>query len=278
LPLALIVLAWAGGAGAQQPPPDAVETAASAYLAFRADAAALAADKLEAPGAMEAALERLARHSPDQLSRGWIAYGALRAADSPAFKAGINSVVTRYGRTAVLDALAHDAAYPSRRRGYGEAIGLTLDSAVDSRTDARAAAKLFESAAGARTLRWTADISNEGRVSSLRALGTVRTAWPIAPLGAPPLRDAKLRLAPAYSTTARRMTTLAGMHLLSARGGWDKHIERLLDDKPTRECVVAERLQFLQCVSVVRDANEAASCIAEHALRGPGSCFGKIAR
>jgi hypothetical protein len=255
---------------------DPVTQAAAPYAAFRADIAALSQETFAKPGDLEAALERIGRYNADDLSRGWIAYGALSAAKSPAFAAGVSSVTTRYGRAAVLKALTRDPAYPSRRRGYGEAIGLTLDIAFADSSAASAAAAHIDAIA-AKPLAWANADTAETRAASLRALGAAPGA-PFAMAAAPtlPLHLARLRTAPGQTATPRRMASLAAMKLLDARGDWRASINAMLNDKPTRDCVRMQQLQLYQCVSVTHEAGEAAQCLSEHGMRGINSCMGAI--
>ena len=219
---ALLGLAAFLNAAAHAQEGDPILDAAEAYAAYRGDVAALGQVQIQTTADLDRALDRAAGHNRNALSRGWIAYGALTAARSPAFAAGIDSVVRRYGRTAVLRALTRDPFYPSRRRGYGEAIALVLSASAAEISSTQHAADGFESAA-ARPHLWAEAGSADDRAARLRTLGAAtfvsraETRESVLALAfAEP--DRTLRLAPTHAETARRMASLAAMRILNARG------------------------------------------------------------
>lgn len=271
---------WFGSADARAEEGDPVLDAAEAYIAFRIDAAALGGARIETLADLDSALDIAARHNSDALSRGWIAYGALSAARSPAFAAGVASVTRRYGRTAVLRALARDPSYPGRRRGYGEAVSLILAAADEVGRATRADADRFEAAATQPHL-WSDSGVPDERALRLRRLGAAgfvsraetREGLAALTFAAP---QGSMRLAPGHAATARRMASLAAMRILNARGDWIAHMRRMLGDEPTQGCIALEQLQFYQCVAVTHVAEEAASCLSRHALTGVSDCMSAL--
>lgn len=273
------LIALLGPAHAQEADP--ILDAAAAYAAFRIDVQALGETQIETADDLERALDRAAGHNSDALSRGWVAHGALSAARSTAFAAGIASVVRRYGRTAVLRALTRDPTYPGRRRGYGDAVALILATSAAEARSSRQAADRFEATA-ARPHLWADAGSPADRAARLRRLG----AAPFVPRAELPSSviafefaapEPALRLAPGRAETVRRMASLAAMRILNARGDWRAHMVRMLDDAPTRSCFELEQLQFYQCVGVTHAFDEAAFCLSGHALRGASACMGALA-
>src|SRR5262249_6763600 len=80
---------------------------------------------------LDPALVMVARHDPSRVSSGFIAYGALTAAQSPAFVAGVRSRVRAAGQAAVLRQLRRNiASAPPRPPGPAEAIHLILASSA----------------------------------------------------------------------------------------------------------------------------------------------------
>src|SRR5262245_17927995 len=80
---------------------ESVYEALDAYALYQNDVSVLIDLEIDSAEAMDGALERAARHDPTAVSRGWIAYGALTAAQSPAFAAGVQSRVRAAGRAPV---------------------------------------------------------------------------------------------------------------------------------------------------------------------------------
>src|SRR5262245_27788619 len=116
---------------------DAVHDALEAYALYQTDVSTLLDVDIENARTVDAARARLARHNSDQVSRGWIAYGALTAAQSDRFSSSIERLIRREGRNAVLRQLREDAGYARRQQNSGQAVQLILSAA--SADSARAA-------------------------------------------------------------------------------------------------------------------------------------------
>jgi hypothetical protein len=66
-----------------------LQTAITAYAAYQNDVSELRAGTIGNANELEGALDRVGRHNRDELTRGWVAYGAQTAAQSPAFVQGV---------------------------------------------------------------------------------------------------------------------------------------------------------------------------------------------
>src|SRR5690606_11828321 len=98
-----------------------------AYALYQHDDSVLLDLDVDSAQAVNGALARLSRHNPARVSRGWIAYGALTAAQSPAFAAGVERRVREAGRAEVLRQLRGDLSYARRQpAGSNQAIRLIL--------------------------------------------------------------------------------------------------------------------------------------------------------
>ena len=95
----VLTLALWGAAAAQQAEP--LQQAAEAYASFETDLSNITATQVGSADSMDGVLTSAARHDPTQLSRGWIAYAALTAAQSPAFVHGVQARVRAASRAAV---------------------------------------------------------------------------------------------------------------------------------------------------------------------------------
>lgn len=309
--------ALTGSAWAQQAAPaaDPLAEAAAAYALWQDDVSWLTRRDIEEPAQLEEALDRAARHPADALTRGWIAYGALTAAQSPAFVAGVRSRVRAANRAAVLRRLNADPAYARNRPpGSGEAIQLMLQSAradAGRLIDAGARARLLGE--GLQTVAWAnaPQADREARATRLRALAQTTPPAPadlalrlrLAPGAANPLADPNAfggrnywnalagapvsppyaaapvqRATPARTALIDRMLTLAALHVIGATREARARVDALLSDETTQRCLSLQSLQFRQCVSVTQFAYENAYCLARHGLREPGGCLGSLAQ
>jgi hypothetical protein len=179
------VVALMGAANAQTPAPaDAapaaaegnLQTAITAYAAYHNDVSDLRADAVNNDRALETALDRVGRHNRDALTRGWIAYGAQTAAQSPAFVQGVRDAASYYGRDAVIWAVTVDPSYARGLRGGQDATRLMLESAnADSARIVAVADRYQELAYSLQRQRWANAVAPQqaARVQRIRSLGTV---------------------------------------------------------------------------------------------------------
>lgn len=303
LALVILVFAFAAPARAQ----NAVEDALQGYALYQADLTTLLNANIDSAAAMDQALERAAGHDPARVTRGWIAYGALTAAQSPAFVAGVRSRVRAASRAAVLRQLTRDPTYARRRPpGASEALQLTLNTLTADAARFGEAAQRYEAfSAGPAGAAWRqSETDRDARGQRLRALAGERR--PIAPeltaglrlaaLGATPLSDPNTfggrhfwdalggrasPTTPSVALTVRadraatldRILTLAGLIIVEATQSESARVASVMDERPVRECLAMQQLEFRQCVSVAHDASEDSLCLAHHGLEAPGACF-----
>lgn len=278
---------------------DPVHDAVDAYALYQNDVSALIDLDVESGRTVDAALARLSRHDPDRVARGWIAYGALTAAQSPAFAAGIQRL--RGGaRANLLRQLQADPRAARQQAGSGQAIQLILDAA--NADGARAGI------AGDRYDRFARSASHVQMVSSVlrvdipnpRLTSAMLQRLHIGALAGQPTRNATAlggrgfwdslanrdespsgargaRERPRYTQVTDRMLTLGA--LIAAGGDNDRtRVNALLDDPVTRHCMEMNQLELRQCLSVSVDSSERAYCVGRHALTGPGVCVSAMAR
>jgi len=302
LAAALAFLVLMGAPARAETPYEALD----AYAFYQSDVSALLDLDVDSPEAIDGALERAARHDPAAVTRGWIAYGALTAAQSPAFAAGVLSRARAAGRAPVLRQLRGDMTYARRRpSGSGEAIQLILSAAAaDSARLANAGARYEDLGDTLDTTTWIVSEDRDAREARLRqaeAPQLPETALARLHIGAriaAPLTDpdafggarfwdalaGRASAAPPAQrprdqrggATTDRMLTLAALIVLGAADSESARVDALLDAPPTRACLTLEQLEFRQCASVAHDANEDAFCLARHGLNGPSACFSAI--
>lgn len=171
-------IALLGAASAQTPAEGQADgdlrAAVTAYAAYHNDVTELRSGTMSNANQLEAALERVARHNREQLTRGWVAYGAQTAAQSPAFVQGVRDAAAYYGRDAVVWALSVDPSYARGLRGGAEATRLMLESAnADSARIIGVADRYQELAYSLQRQRWANSVAPQqaARVQRMRTLG-----------------------------------------------------------------------------------------------------------
>lgn len=178
-------------------------TAISAYAAYQNDVSELRTAQPTNADTLERAIDRVARHNRDELTQGWIAYGAQTAAQSPAFVQGVRDAASYYGRDAVIWAITVDPTYARGLRGGQEATRMMLDSTqADSQRIIAVADRYQELAYTLQRQRWANAVAprQNDRVQRVRALGRegapddavptdVRPRLAVTPLSLSPTND-----------------------------------------------------------------------------------------
>jgi len=296
--LAAAFCLWASAAHAEEP----LHQALQAYALYQTDITAMLDADIPDAQALDAALDRTARHDPERLTQGWLAYGALTAAQSPAWVNGVRSRVRSAGRPAVLRQLRRDMSYARRRPpGADEATQIVLRAMAADNARMNALAIRFEGLGHAGdTSAWSGRSSTRDanlRVPGLRTLApellarlrpTPLTAAPLTEAGAfggvrfwdalgnrtsPTPPALPWRVIPARSASLDRMFTLAALMVVSATESETARVTAALTDQPVQQCLAMQQLQLRQCASVTSTPNEDAFCIARHGYAAPSACF-----
>lgn len=274
---------------------DEVHDALEAYALYQNDVSTLLDADIDSR-TVDAALARLQRHDSDRVARGWIAYGALTAAQSPRFADAIEDRI-REGRAPVLRALRDDVTYARQQQG-GPAVQLILNAASADNARLEMAGARYDrfahSAAGTgRSTMARAELGGETRLSAemldrLRGAGRVQSTS--ASYGSASYwdhlsgRDGRApnprggREHGDYVSVTNHMLTLGALVVADATGSERRRVNELLDEPLTQYCMTMQRLQLRQCLSASVDAGERAYCLAHHGLNGPGGCFSNVVR
>ncbi|MEQ1617583.1 MAG: hypothetical protein ABL883_04470 [Terricaulis sp.] len=280
---------------------DEVRDALEAYALYQSDVSALLDSEIASARAVDAALARLQHHNPRNVARGWIAYGALTAAQSPDFAAGIARVADESGRAPFLAQLRGDLTFARRGpRGSSDAIQFILNAAsadgarvamAGARYErfARSPAPRQHASAGESTganIRLSAEMQGRLRVTAVSARPMIdisdfggRGFWDaMAGRDANAPRGRHRRENTPYAAVTDHMLTLGALVVTESTGRERRRVSALLNEPLTQYCLAMERQQLRQCVGVSVDASERAYCLARHGLSGPGGCFSAIAR
>jgi hypothetical protein len=282
---------------------DEVHDALEAYALYQSDVSALLDSDIESARDVDAALARLQRHNMERVSRGWIAYGALTAAQSPAFAEGVEHTMRQSGRAPLLSQLRGDLYFARREpAGSSQAIQLILNAAsADSARVAQAGARYDRYARSSTAERAAASSAGPAARETVRLSPTMRDRLRVTPLSARPMREIEdfggpgfwdslagreARAASArsrrehgdYASVTDHMLTLGALVVADATESERRRAAALLDEPLTQHCMNMQRLQLRQCVGVSVDATERAYCLAQHGLVGPGACFSNVVR
>ena len=181
------------------PPAEPLGAAVQNYAAFQNDISDLQNQAVENNDQLDMVLARAAAQNREALMRGWLAYGAITAAQSPAFVKGVRQTVAAYGNPAFIRGLTLDPGYAQRLDGGADAARLALGSArADGERVYAVGARYKEMAYGLQKARWAGLVSQAqpARVNRMRSLAAGATARTVAPEMLPRLTVAAGTLQP----------------------------------------------------------------------------------
>jgi len=297
--LASLALLYAAPARA-----DSVHDALDAYALYQNDVSVLLDLEIDSAQAVNGAVARVSRHNPARVSRGWIAYGALVAAQSPAFASGVEQRIEASSRAQVLRDMRADVTYARRQAdGAPNAIRLILSAAGADGARAAYAGDRYDSIARGETARWINSSERLGALTRASANLTpaMRERLHINALAVNPASDADAfggrrfwdslsnregrpargrngREHRSYTDVTDRMLTLGALIVMDATDSERSRVSALLNEPLTQQCLSMQQLQLRQCLSVSVDTSERTYCLASHGLTGPGGCFSAMAR
>jgi len=136
--------------------PDVIAQMAASYGSFQSDVGDIQRRGLNSTADVSNALEKLAGQNSAQLSRGWLAYAALIASQSPELRTTVRDVVSAYGKQTIISGLQADRQYVRRDLNGGEAAVSMAFSALgaDSRRLNRTASYFREQAFALQGASW----------------------------------------------------------------------------------------------------------------------------
>lgn len=304
----------AQGQGASSAPKsDSLSKAAAVYGTYQSSVTDIKTQPLSSAGDIDDALKDLGGHNSSQLTKGFLAYSALVAAQSPEYRAALRDLEGHYGRDRVLLGLKNNYAYARTLKGGNSAVGSALSATdADSRRLKSAAAYVKEQAYSLQSAGWAkAKIGNSGAkansiMSNTRsgrpANGSISAALSAPGVdnefgragssGAPSLWEGVSSTArqikfPAISSrggsskrvlrgkeqVADRIATLAAYRLIGANSSAESAIQSTMADQGTTACMNMASLNLQQCVAAAHKQYEVPFCIGQHALAEIGDCI-----
>jgi hypothetical protein len=307
------VMAFAATSGVSaeslaQPRDAALEQAAADYIRFREDVAAIEATPFKNAEIMREAHRRLSAHNSKELSAGWVAYAALVAADTPAFRAALEEEVNSKkkrkdklkGTDAFIAELSEDPSYARRLAGANAAIERVL--AMTSQDSARFSSlgeKFKEQAYALQKTKWgvakmaasSARIDEAETFARSRPDATAPTLASVTDKGvtAPGLSGGGESWTPDWGSSGasgrmtepnaqvimNRVLNLAARYSLSGVNA--KMVEAYARNDKSDQCLSFAQMTLKQCIAATRAPFEEAFCIGEHALNDVSTCIGWVA-
>ncbi len=283
-----------------------LQSSISAYAAYQHDVGDLRTLDIRNPGQLDQALDRVARHNPADLARGWVAYGGATAAQSPEFMRGVRDAAAYYGRDAVIWAVTVDPTYARGLRGADAATRLIVDSANADAARIRGVGERYqEMGYSLQRQSWGRGVAprQAARVQRVRTLGTegappvpseVSQRLAVAPLSLSPASDPtafggrrfwdalrggadtvqvasnpvtyQWRANPSYLQPLDRMAAVAALQALEAQASHQAAMAQLTSDPESNYCFEMARRQLVQCLSAARFHYENAFCVGQQGL------------
>ncbi len=306
------ILAFAATSGVAaeslaQPRDAALERQAADYIQFREDVATIEATPFNSAETTREAHRLLSAHDAKDLSAGWVAYAALVAADSPAFRASLEKEVSSRkrvngltGADAFFAKVAQDPSYPRKLKGADEAMASVLAMTTHDMTRVRTLGDSFKEQAYAmqKTSWGKARIQpSEVRISDAESFARSRNvATPPAMASvekkgvvSPDLASASGAWSPDWGSgggsgqmTERnadvimdRVLNLAARYAIN--GVNEKTVEVYARNDKSASCLSFAELTLKQCIAATRSPYEEAFCLGEHRLNDTASCLGWVA-
>lgn len=305
--VALLGVANAQSTGGAAPAASSdLQTEIAAYAAYQADVGDLRTLNVRTANQLEEALDRVGHHNPGALTRGWIAYGAATAAQSPTYIQGVRDAAAYYGRDAVIWAVTVDPSYARGLRGANDATRLVVDSAnADAARILNVAERYQEMGYSLQRQSWGRAVAprQAARVQRVRSLGTqgappvaseVSQRLSVAPLTLSPASDPtafggrrfwdslrggpdtvqvssnpvtyQWRANPEYARPLDRMAAAAALQVLDADASHRAAMTQLISDPDSTYCFEMAQRQLYQCLSAARFHYENAFCLGRHGL------------
>ena len=291
-----------------QPKDTSLERAASNYVRFREDVAALEAMPFDNPNVTREAHRRLGAHDPAGISGGWVAYAALVAADTPEFAEALKEQMkikgsrrkgTLGGKDGLISNLSQDPSFARSLPGADKAIASILAMTAQDGARITSLGESFKTQAYAmQKTAWgkkrisssqdriveAANFSKGRGAANMPALERQANGGVIAPA----LATAKGEWAPDWGAAAPagrmqeanaevimdRILNLAARYSTNTLN--PKIVTVYAKNNKTQNCLELSKLTLNQCIAATRTPYEEAFCLGEHGLNDIASCNGWV--
>ena len=291
-----------------QPRDTSLEQAAADYIRFREDVAALEEMPFKTAETTREAHRRLSSHDADDLSRGWVAFAAFVAAETPEFAAALQEEVKEKkrrrrkelgGRDAFFAKLAADPQYLRTLPGAQEAMDRVIAMTVQDGERIKALGESYKTQAYAmQKTRWGKARLAAGSSRLKDADGFKQSRGDAAAPGVPAETTGGVTTpslasmngswaanwgekGAANSKTEKNaqviMDRILNLASRYAVGGLNaKMVSVYARNDRAQRCLSMADLTLRQCIAATRAPYEEAFCIGEHGLNDIAKCTGWI--
>lgn len=278
------------------PPPavmlnSAIADSAATYVAFIREVRTLR-DDFQSEESIRDAMRKGSAWSPEGLSRGMIAYGAVIALQSPDFVAGVRTFAADDAtRRNVMDQIVRDPAYAAQLPGAAQAAGLITQTLNQDFAAITFIADGIEGDAydvqerddPRRTWATKHVADRDTRLESMRAMAgqpMLPSAEESARLMAAANSGSGLglgsaRMGPPYTPAVVRSLAIAALSALGAGGeDWRANHLALQVESNNEFCLTMSKLNLYQCLAASRPHYEDMFCVGRHVVRDIALCGG----
>ncbi len=298
------------------PQPDILSRSAATYATYQLDVTETRDTPFSSEADIDRALQNLGAQNPDSLTRGWLSYNALIAAQSPEFADKVREAKAYFGDEtfytylkspnwvrgfdgsdkAMSRALSAIKADTRRIRGAGDIVAERAYSLQGSSWAKKKVSSKMEAvqelrsgilagrsidgtvlaALSAPDLDVTLGQLSEGSLWDGMTRQSSRLRAPSLGLSAIPLRRPNFREDP----LADRILTLAAYRITGATDASrasDLSFAMTEQRQGLKDCIEGTQLRLQMCVETNHFIYERPYCIGEHALKEVGACMGEVA-
>lgn len=303
---ASVALASAGAAQGS----DKVADSAAVYMTYQSDADNVAAKPFKSTTDIDAALKSLGGYNADQLTRGWIAYSAMIAAQDPEFRETVREIEAFYGRDAMVNGFAKGGKYARSLDGGDGAVGAAIDATDKDVMRLHSAGAIVKErgyslqgygwaksrirnsstrAAGVEALQRQTKLADSGLVAALTgastpglalqpASGVAEGVTTVASAVRLPQISALSRRKPKFGRegVADQIASLAALRIMGTTTIDQTKLSAAMLDPSVQSCMKMQNVQLNGCVAGVGQEFELPHCISQHALTEIGDCLGDV--
>ncbi len=289
---------------------DKVADSAAVYMTYQTDADEVAAKPFKSTSDIDAALQSLGGYNADQLTKGWIAYSALIAAQDPEFRSTVREIEAFYGRDAMVNGFSKGGKYARSLDGGDNAVGAAIDATDKDVTRLYSAGAIVKEqgyslqgygwaksrirngdsrAASVKVLQSQSRFADSGLVAALTgasepltglqpAAGVAEGVTTVASAVRLPQISALSRRKPKFGRegVADQIASLAALRIMGTATIDQTKLSAAMLDPSVQSCMKMQNLQLQGCVAGVGQEFELPHCISQHALTEIGDCLGDV--
>jgi len=313
--IAALVCGFGLSTGASAQKADPISENAAVYMTYQTDAEDVAAKPFKSAGDLDSALNTLGAYNADQLTRGWMAYSALVAAQDPEFAATVRDIEAFYGREPVMKSFAAGNNYARSLAGGDNAVGGAIAvTEGDLPRIYSSAATIKEQGYSLQGYGWaksrirnggqradtvkllqgkgknadnlivsaltnTAPLSSETRVGIITAAATTEDVAGAVRLPAfltSGFTGKREKVKFGKEAVANQIASLAAMRIIGANGVDQTRLTKVMMEPAVQSCLKMQNLQLQGCVAGVGQEFELPHCISQHTLTEVADCLGAV--